>query len=87
MSLVSLVDHRHARGRAQCRQKCRERGYYHLHRQLDDALFFHVRFVSLRFALVEGGGWRVKGDYFCLSVSPPKLGGARGGLNKRYFRP
>jgi hypothetical protein len=29
------------------RQKCRERGYYHLHRQLDHTLLFHD--VLIRF--------------------------------------
>ena len=31
----------HATGRAQCRQKRRERGYYHLHRQLNHPLLLH----------------------------------------------
>ena len=35
----------HARGCAKCRQECCERGYYHLHRQLNDPLFLH--FLSL----------------------------------------
>ena len=36
----------HAAGRSQCRQECRERGYYHLHRQLDDPLFLHNLLLS-----------------------------------------
>ena len=35
----------HARGSADGRQEGRERGYYHLHRQLDDALLLHTIFV------------------------------------------
>ena len=35
----------HARGGADGRQEGRERGYYHLHRQLDDTLFLHAIFV------------------------------------------
>ena len=31
----------HAAGCSQCRQECRECGYYHLHRQLDDPLLLH----------------------------------------------
>ena len=34
-----------ARRGADGRQKGRERGYYHLHRQLDDALLLHTIFV------------------------------------------
>ena len=32
----------HATGRSDRRQKCRERGYYHLHRQLNDPLLLHL---------------------------------------------
>jgi len=55
----------HATRCPECRQECRERGYYHLHRQLNHSLFFHdaLRFISFHFALVEGGGWKVEGDY------------------------
>ena len=35
----------HARGGADGRQEGCERGYYHLHRQLDDLLFLHTIFV------------------------------------------
>ena len=51
----------HATGSPDCRQKCRERGYYHLHRQLNDPLFLHTSpfFSALR-----------------VFSSPPKLGGA-----------
>ena len=34
-----------ARGGADGRQEGRERGYYHLHRQLDDTLLLHTIFV------------------------------------------
>ena len=37
-----------ARSSADGRQEGRERGYYHLHRQLDDALLFHTIFVFFR---------------------------------------
>ena len=39
----------HARGGADGRQEGCERGYYHLHRQLDDLLFLHTifRFYSV----------------------------------------
>ena len=36
----------HARGRANRRQECCERGYYHLHRQLDDPLLLHNFLLS-----------------------------------------
>ena len=39
----------HARGGADGRQEGRERGYYHLHRQLDDTLFLHTIFVFFFF--------------------------------------
>ena len=42
----------HATGRSDCRQKCRERGYYHLHRQLNDPLLLHTR---IPFASEEHG--------------------------------
>ena len=56
-----------ARRGADGRQKGRERGYYHLHRQLDDALLFHsVRFFrGMRLlggavdSLYEAGGARL----------------------------
>ena len=53
----------HARGGAQCRQECRERGYYHLHRQLNHSLFLHSSsfFSTIRVS------------------SPPPTGGVRGG--------
>ena len=35
----------HATGSAQCRQECRERSYYHLHRQLNHSLFLHTRIL------------------------------------------
>ena len=38
----------HARGGADGRQEGCERGYYHLHRQLDDALLLHTIFVFFR---------------------------------------
>ena len=45
------------------RQECRERGYYHLHRQLDDLLFLHTifRFFSVvrGTASSEAGGARL----------------------------
>ena len=31
----------HARGRSKCRQECCERGYYNLHRQLNQSLVLH----------------------------------------------
>ena len=31
----------HATGSAQCREECCERGYYNLHRQLDESFLFH----------------------------------------------
>ena len=46
-----------ARRGADGRQKGRERGYYHLHRQLDDALLFHTIFVFFRWC----GGAGVRG--------------------------
>ena len=36
----------HAAGCSQCRQECRESGYYHLHRQLDDPLLLHDLLLS-----------------------------------------
>ena len=105
----------HARGGADGRQEGRERGYYHLHRQLDDTLLFHgVRFFFFRRMrrsaegrLLPEGRKNEEGDYsvvrWCggqplprleardysgggwsalrVSISPPKLGGVRGGLN------
>ena len=47
----------HATGRAQCRQKRRERGYYHLHRQLNDPLLLH----DLIFIVVNGSYWELAG--------------------------
>ena len=47
----------HARGGADGRQEGRERGYYHLHRQLDDALFLHTIFVF--FSRNEEGDYSV----------------------------
>ena len=44
-----------ARGGADGRQEGRERGYYHLHRQLDDALLLHTICV---FSRKEEGGMR-----------------------------
>ena len=43
----------HARGGANGREECCERGYYHLHRQLNDALFLHTRILF--FASEEHG--------------------------------
>ena len=31
----------HTTGCSQCREECRERGYYHLHRQLHNSLLLH----------------------------------------------
>ncbi len=31
----------HTARRTQCREECRERSYYHLHRQLNDPLLLH----------------------------------------------
>ena len=51
-----------ARSSADGRQEGRERGYYHLHRQLDDALLFHTIFVFFRWCGGAGDslsrGWR-----------------------------
>ena len=43
----------HATGRSQCRQECGERGYYHLHRQLNHTLLLHK---PLAVALLVGCG-------------------------------
>ena len=37
----------YARGGADGREECCERGYYHLHRQLDNTLFLHTRILFL----------------------------------------
>ena len=58
----------HATRCPECRQECRERGYYHLHRQLNHSLFFHLRSIS--FALVESGKWNVERDMFCGRITP-----------------
>ena len=55
----------HARGGADGRQEGCERGYYHLHRQLDDTLLLHTIF---RFFF---GGVVVRGS------ASPEAGGAR----------
>ena len=44
-----------ARGGADGRQEGRERGYYHLHRQLDDTLLFHTIFVFFSVVRWRGG--------------------------------
>ena len=53
--------------------------------------FFMIR-SFFKFALVEGGGWRVEGDMFKprysalgVSSSPPESGGVRGGLIRLLF--
>ena len=64
----------HATGRCDGRQEGCECGYYDLHRYLDYTLL-HLLISFLLFL-----------SLFCaclVSVSPPKLGGARGGLNHR----
>ena len=52
----------HTTRRADRRQECRERGYYHLHRQLDDTLLLHTIFVFIRWCGGAGvslsRGWR-----------------------------
>ena len=72
----------HTRGGADGRQECCERGYYHLHRKLDDLLFLHTICV---FSRKEEGDYSGGGlSALRVTSSPPKLGGVRGGLNKRY---
>ena len=52
----------HTTRRADRRQEGRERGYYHLHRQLDDLLLLHTIFVFFRWYGGAGvslsRGWR-----------------------------
>ena len=65
----------HATGGAQCCQKRRERGYYHLHRQLNDPLLLHS---SMCFSVVRGSGGqpllRLEArDYFCVGLSVLRL--------------
>ena len=81
----------HTTRRADRRQECRERGYYHLHRQLDDLLLLHTIFRF--FSVVRWCGGQPLSrlearDYSAaessalrVTSSPPKLGGVRGGLN------
>ena len=88
-----------ARRGADGRQEGRERGYYHLHRQLDDALLLHTIFVF--FSVVRwrggqplsrleardysGGGWSA----LRVISSPPELGGEpdRAGWSERALLP
>ena len=67
----------HAAGCSQCRQECRERGYYHLHRQLDDPLLLHGsmfffeergRRRSAEGRLLPEGRKNEEGDYSCVRV-------------------
>ena len=67
----------HARGGADGRQECCERGYYHLHRQLDDALLLHGsifffeergRRRSAEGRLLPEGRKNEEGDYSCVRV-------------------
>ena len=55
----------HATGSSQCRQECRERSYYNLHRQLNKSLFLHFSLINSALRVF---------------ISPPELGGVRGGL-------
>ena len=59
-----------ARRGADGRQKGRERGYYHLHRQLDDALLLHTIFVFFR-------GMRLLGGAVARGTASLEAGGAR----------
>ena len=64
----------HAARRCDGRQEGCERGYYDLHRNL----YYTLLHLLISFLLFL--------SLFCaclVSVSPPKLGGARGGLNHR----
>ena len=60
-----------ARGGADGRQEGRERGYYHLHRQLDDALFLHTIFVFFF------RGMRLLGGAVARGTASPEAEGAR----------
>ena len=45
--LIPKRPYPHATGRTNRRQKCCERGYYHLHRQLNHSLLLHTRIFVL----------------------------------------
>ena len=45
--LIPKRPNSHATGRSNRRQKCCERGYYHLHRQLNHSLLLHTRIFVL----------------------------------------
>ena len=53
----------HAAGRAQCRQKCCESGYYHLHRHLNKTILLHTLLltsaISLHYSLFFDRGQRM----------------------------
>ena len=65
----------HTRGGADGREECCERGYYHLHRQLNYFLLLHD---SMCFSVVRGSGGqpllRLEArDYFCVGLSVLRL--------------
>ena len=87
-----------ARSSADGRQEGRERGYYHLHRQLDDTLLLHTIFVFFGGAVARGtasfeaeGARLLRRWRSALRVisSPPELGGepGRAGWSERAHRP
>ena len=44
ISGIGSLERTHAAGRAECRDECCERGYYHLHRHLNKTFRFHSIF-------------------------------------------